>query len=245
MAIGPDRRRALEARGDLIRRVREVEELSQAELASRVGGRQQAIDKIEKGLVEKSALLPEVAKVLNLELDPSTQTLSPTPTTEAKLQIAASFNKIRNVFDGKPDAPTDGAAAKGFGPVPVYNVGFRIVEGTVGQVASDTPAVTTLRPTPLFNVVGAYALFISSDEMAPVCRTGDVLLVNPEKPASPQCEVVLSRPIPGGRELLIRTLMAVDGRSYRLRTWEPRWDTEEDRSAWEACHVVVGKFARP
>src|SRR6266545_7975146 len=57
------------ARGERIRREREAQKLTRVALAKKIGANQQTIEKIERGLIKHSSIMPRVFAALGLEPD--------------------------------------------------------------------------------------------------------------------------------------------------------------------------------
>lgn len=101
-------------------------------------------------------------------------------------------------------------------------------------------------PTILENVRGGYGILITGDSMVPAYRPSDIGLVNPNLPAARDTDVILYHRPPiwqsGEEEAMIKHLVGMNDREWRLEQYNPAQVFAEHRSDWPICHRVVGKY---
>ena len=215
--------------GELIKQRREELNLSQADLARRVGISQPAIKKIESGETDKSKFLPRVALELGLdlaELDPS---LRGAPQTEPDPSLAIPQEHL--VY-GNKDFPI-----------------FASAEGGHGEILITTePVDFQPRPSNLEKVKGAYGLYITGTSMFPEYRNGDTALVNPNLPIIGNEVYVFYGERDGTARATIKHLRTEAPSAWRVTQWNPPEDQPRDfnldRSYWRIAHRVIGKYSR-
>lgn len=211
MSIGPKITAARQAIG-----------ISQGELAKRVGVSQAAIAKIESGMVQRTRIAPELARVLQIplgELDPAFDGQEP-----VGQRLIAGSDLV-----GARDLPVFAAAMGGDGHLIVT---FEAIE-------------YVRRPQPLEHVKEGYGVLITGESMVPAYDPGDIALVNPRMPPIVDADVVLYHAPPSGEaEAIVKRLLGSTQREWKLRQYNPPLDFTEDRVDWKVCHRVVGKYAR-
>jgi phage repressor protein C with HTH and peptisase S24 domain len=98
------------------------------------------------------------------------------------------------------------------------------------------------RPRNLIGREGAYGLFISNDDMAPVFRYGDIVWVDPILPPARDSEVVVEG---RDRTAAIGTLTMLNREAVTVEVLKPeRRKIEMEREADTKVHRIVGKEAR-
>lgn len=120
------------------------------------------------------------------------------------------------------------------------------VEGGAGAfIISSEPIDWTIPPAGLRKVADAYGVLVSSDSMIPAFRPGDIAFVHPHLPPSPNTEVILEREERDGtRYGMIKTLVRVGAKDYRLKQWNPEEEFSKSKKEWPKCQTVVGRFKR-
>lgn len=101
-------------------------------------------------------------------------------------------------------------------------------------------------PTILENVRGGYGILITGDSMVPAYRPSDIGLINPNLPPARDTDVILYHRPPiwqsGEEEAIIKHLVGMNDREWRLEQYNPAQIFTEHRSDWPICHRVVGKY---
>jgi len=123
--------------------------------------------------------------------------------------------------------------------VPIYSA----AEGGKGHIIIDLNPIEEVRPPDeLIRVRDAYGILIVGESMVPAYRPGDVAWVNPHKPIERDTDVVLYHVPPHGEaEAIIKTLIGMSNREWKLRQYQPPRDFTESRADWTVCHRIVGK----
>lgn len=123
--------------------------------------------------------------------------------------------------------------------VPIYSA----AQGGRGHIIIDTNPIEEARPPDeLMHVRDAYGILIVGESMVPAYKPGDVAWVNPHKQAERDTDVVLYHVPPNGEaEAIIKTLIGISQREWRLRQYQPPRDFTESRIDWPICHRIVGK----
>ena len=193
--------------------------ISQAELARRVGVSQPMITGIEKGRVQDSKYVLEIAAALDLppaEIDPR----------------YGGQQTVHQPIEIEP-----------LGSIPV----FKLLSGVDGSVILTDPISYSHRPPNLVHVRSAYALLIDNEEMSPEFEPGDVLFVNPHLPTLPGYSYVFSHQRTAGLAL-IRRLHDFKQNLYLVEAWSEKKKNNLhfglDASVWLICDRIVGKQSR-
>ncbi len=123
--------------------------------------------------------------------------------------------------------------------VPVYAA----ARGGEGHLIIDfNPVEQVSPPDEIARVRGAYGILIVGDSMVPAYRPGDIAWVNPHKPLERDTDVVLYHVAPHGEaEAIIKALVGITERYWKLRQYNPPMDFNESRADWTVCHRIVGK----
>lgn len=192
--------------------------MSQAELARRVGISQPMIVEIEKGRVQTTKFVIEIARALDLqphEIDPRY---------------------------GEHAAPLQIISLEALGDLPIR----RVVERSGKLSLLPTPIDSLSRPSMLASVRDAYAVLMPDDTMTPEFEPGDVLLIHPHLPPVSGHSYVFNEASEGA--ILIRRLTGQSHDRWNARVWNPPGaDSGEAtlaRHDWPDLHRIIGKFSR-
>jgi phage repressor protein C with HTH and peptisase S24 domain len=171
---------------------REEMGLSQAGLARRIGVKPQSIQQLEAGQVEHPHYLLELARALGER-------------PEWLLYGEAA---------GPPGGRTPGPRPPGARDLPVLGsaVGGDDVIGDLNGPANEFVA----RPPVLAAVDNAFALYVTGESMEPRYFAGEIIYVNPNRPVTPGCFVVVELADHRGfvKRLVRRTAKAVVVEQY-------------------------------
>lgn len=120
---------------------------------------------------------------------------------------------------------------------------FSAAQGGKGHIIIDLNPIDEARPPDeLLRVRDAYGILIVGESMVPAYRPGDVAWVNPHKPVERDTDVVLYHVPPHGEaEAIIKTLIGISQREWKLRQYQPPRDFTESVADWPICHRIVGK----
>jgi hypothetical protein len=134
----------------------------------------------------------------------------------------------------EPEPPRFGTSV-----VPIYAA----AQGGKGHIIIDFNPIEEARPPDeLIRVRDAYGILIVGESMVPAYKPGDVAWVNPHKPIERDTDVVLYHVPPNGEaEAIIKTLIGMSQRDWKLRQYQPARDFTESRIDWPVCHRIVGK----
>lgn len=142
-----------------------------------------------KKLSVHSRNLAKLAKALDLEPGEIAAALSASATQEAG-QVPRTSRRSEAVRARVP-VPDFQALPR---DLPVYGTAHGSVVPKLGESFALDPARVVRqvrRPTALFGVRDAYAIYVAGESMAPLYRPGDLLVVDPNKPPRPGDTVVL------------------------------------------------------
>jgi len=209
---------------DNLVRFRTAKGMSQADLAKKVGVRQNTIAAIETGATTRTKYLADLARVLGItvdELDPPSA--PPAPGSQVL-----------------PPPPLFGAR-----DFPVY----ASAEGGPGEVIrSIDPIDWVPRPAPVAHVPDAYCMLVSGDSMAPEFRPGDSAIVNPRLPIVGNEVYVFYRELSGEARATIKQLRRATADAWLVSQHNPAAGQKPDftlpRKEWQWAHRVVGKYSR-
>lgn len=158
------------------------------------------------------------------------------PVQRLQSKGAIALPPIRPLDDLRPEATRRGRAD--------FKI-FGTAEGGPGMVIlSSDPIESREWPSILAGVPDSYGVLITNDSMVPALRPGEIALVHPHLPASPDSEVILQRDDHGTRLGMVKTLTRQTSTEYRLKQWNPAKDFTRSKKEWPTCHLVVGKFRR-
>lgn len=208
---------------DNVKRLREKASLSQQELATAIGVRQNTIASIETGKTKRTKYLADIARALRVTVEDLDPEVESNPSTRETLTTQ------QNLLVGERNLPVYAAAEGGRGTL----------------IVSSDPVDYVKRPEPLANVRDGYGILVVGDSMTPAYRPGDTILVHPHLPANPDTEVVLYGLDEDGDELVtIKYLVKYTSKDWHLRQYHPAKEFTLPRSQWTKCHRVVGKYNR-
>lgn len=169
-----------QAFGRRLAKARELAGLTQAQLGDRTGYTQQSIQGIEDGKVARPGKINEIAEavgstvkwLLYEEGEERTPSRGDSLTTATKAPRAAEPNQP-NLRQGGP--------IDGFVRVPVRGQGMGGKDGAL-IFNGDSNMGDILAPPVLFNVPGAYAVYVVGDSMDPKFSEGEVCYIHPFLP---------------------------------------------------------------
>ncbi|VTZ61799.1 LexA family transcriptional regulator [Sinorhizobium medicae] len=208
-------------RGAEIRRAREAMGLSQAELAEKSNVTQQTIDRIERGAVLHSKSYSKLRQFLQLDL-PAYDTW---PYAEGEDSFLLTGRLAQNRREGK----ALDKISRGMIPV-LSNRG-----GTL-HLADAVPQVF-----PFEYAEGVSAYLMTTPEMEPVLKVGDIVVVNPHIPARIGDEVAFSR----DEVIYIRTFIEETDTEWIVTSWSPKQrDSIRKGGNLNKLDVVVAKYNR-
>lgn len=143
---------------------------------------------------------------------------------------------------GEPQRPISRDLLVGARDLPVYGC----AQGGDGDViiVDNNPIEWVLRPEPLFNVPGGFAIYLVGDSMEPVYRQGDRVLIHPSLPAARGEDAMLVRQLPVGFHALVKRVVGWDREKWNLRQFNPAKDFSLPRAEWPSAYSVVGKYNR-
>lgn len=126
----------------------------------------------------------------------------------------------------------------GLRDLPVYSA----AEGGDGVMILDSDPIEYMeRPTELREVKGAYAVYVVNDSMFPAYEPGDKVHVHPGKPIAPGKDVLFVREEKDGtRHALVKRLVRVSERSWKVRQFNPDQIFELPRRIWQRAYRIVG-----
>jgi transcriptional regulator with XRE-family HTH domain len=202
-----------------VARFRKERGLSQEQLARRIGVRQNTIAAIESGTTKKSKYLPDIARVLQVDL--------------ADLDAA----------EGAPRTPTiRGADLVGARDLPLYAT---VEAGEGAVVMSSDPVDEIRRPAPLATVKGAYGVIVSGESMVPALRPGDIVLIHPHLPPKIEDICLFIGQKNGEFVATIKEYVGQTKDHWKVKRYKPE---EKEfllrKSDWQTCHVSVGRYSR-
>jgi len=212
--------------GEIIRRKREEQGWSQAQLGNRVGISQPAIKKIEAGDSRHSKFLPKIAQVLGIPLSDLDLSLS------GGVPAPASESMPAGRIQGERDFPVHASA-----------------EGGPGQIIVSHEAVDFMaRPGKLIHVRDSYGLLITGTSMEPEYRQGDTALVNPHLPVIQGEVYIFYAEKAGEARATIKFLRRASADKWLLSQHNPPDGMAKDftltRREWQWAHRVIGKYSR-
>lgn len=204
-------------------RFRTAKGWSQADLATKIGVRQNTVASIETGATIRTKYLADLARVLGVtvdELDP--------PAGGA----------------GAPAQPLAPPSLYGARDFPVY----ASAEGGPGEIIRSTEPIDWVpRPAPA-QTPDAYCILISGESMSPEFRPGDSAIVNPRLPIIGGEVYVFFRELQGEARATIKQLRRQSADSWLVSQHNPppgqKADFSLPRREWQWAHRVVGKYSR-
>jgi len=227
------------ANGGIGKRIGQAIELrgsSQSAVAKHFGITQSAVNQwIAKDKAPRIERIEALARLLNIHAmwlltgrgliaddlpDPST-TLSKTSPAYKSEVVFAPNQRGSNLRD-----------------LPVYGA----AEGGDGVMILDSDPIEYMdRPSGLQEVKGAYAVYVVNDSMFPAYEPGDKVHVHPGKPVVPGKDVLFVREEKDGtRHALIKRLVRVSDKSWKVRQFNPDSTFELSRKIWQRAYRIVG-----
>ena len=210
--------------GDIIRALREGQNLSQAALAKKVGVSQATIDKIERGESTRTRFLSEIATALGVSVDglkAGGKVVIPQPNQR-------NFSSQGSLPSGREDLPIYASAQGGQGEI----------------IINYDPIDYVQRPSPLENVKGGYAMYIVGDSMAPAFEQGDLVLVNPHLPYKANDDVLIFKDHDHEHAAVVKRLVKATADLWHLKQFNPDKTFTLSRKEWPKWQVIVGKYSR-
>ncbi|MBS7696249.1 MULTISPECIES: LexA family transcriptional regulator [unclassified Chelatococcus] len=214
--------------GEAVRAAREAKGWSQDKLAEAVGTTQSSIDRIERGLVARSRIAPEVAMALGIPLHGRIITTQWPPQTAGGSVGAVDF----------PIKPRVVAAPSG--QIPVYAA---MEEDGEILIAND-PIDFMKRPEPLEGIEGGYAIYVVGDSMAPEYEPGDLAIVHPRLPPVSGTTCIFYASDLGEGRAMMKRLVRPRQSKWQVKQWSPAKELDLDRAEWPVCHRVVARHVR-
>ena len=229
-------------------------ELSQSELAKRVGVKPQSIQAIEIGRVRSTKFAIAMARELGVSAEWLAHETGEAPegwpplSLEHGQQIVTEAPKESSIFgdaSGQPQPPVYHIDAQMLGwsgdlppkgSVPL----LQAARGGMDQemFVEDGPIDYIPLPPCLLNVPKGYAMLVVGDSMHPVYRPGTVIYVNPNlRPAVGDGVVIWKK----NKSILVKALARRRPHVYTLHEYQPKErDFEVPRSDVAEIHVIVG-----
>ncbi len=199
--------------GQRIRVRRRELNLSQAQLAERVGVSQQTVNRIENGQVGASRWLKPLLDVLGMDApDDKVALLSPLPSTTPKPNAS-------------PPAPVSWSGDR----LPMMG---QVAGGDDGRfILNGQKIMDVLAPPQLVGVPGAYGVFVHGTSMFPRYEPGEAVFVNPHIPVRTSNYVVAQ--IAGDNEAddaagYVKRFISMNSNELVLEQIEPREDVPEN-----------------
>lgn len=156
------------------------------------------------------------------------------------------------LYPGKPQSNPDafrptlipGSELVGESNFPIYGAA---AGGAAGHLIIDYNPIQYVRwPSILAGVRGAYGIRVDGESMVPAFRPGDFALVHPHALPESETDVILfdHDPKTGDAEALIKRLIGVTEKVWKLEQYNPAKKFTADRADWPICHRVVGRYDR-
>lgn len=211
-----------EARGLTLDQVAEIANTTNQQVSMLENGRRRLTDNWMRRLAPAFGVGPSA---LMDPAEPAMSLVLPAPPKPGEPQRPIS----RDLLVGARDLPVYGCAQGGEGDV---------------IIVDDDPIEWVLRPEPLFNVPGGFAIYLVGDSMEPVYRQGDRVLIHPSLPTARGEDAMLVRQLPVGFHALVKRVVSWDRDKWNLRQFNPAKDFSLPRTEWPLAYSVVGKYNR-
>ena len=188
-----------------------------AELARRVETTRQQIGRLKNG---QRRMTKEWAERIAPHLDCSpAELLFEGETTVAKIP-----------------APTDGTQ------IPVF---ASAQAGPDGMTIDSDPIDYTPSPPQLLGVKAAFAVYVVNDSMEPKYRQGDMLWIDPSRPAIQNDYVLIElAPEDGERRALVKQLVKFNAEELVVKQYNPATEVEIDVSTVVRVWLIAGNLER-
>ncbi len=222
---------------------------SQSAVAKHFAISQSAVNQwIAKDKAPKVARLSELARFLNVDLEwllngrgamvadlrasdggDRTMPAAPTSSTHSTANFTPSSSEVLFAGHRRGNTVRD---------LPVYSA----AEGGDGVMILDSDPIEYMeRPVELQEVKGAYAVYVVNDSMFPAYEPGDKVHIHPGKPIAPGKDVLFMREEKDGtRHALIKRLVRVSDKSWKVRQFNPDTTFELPRKTWQRAYRIVG-----
>jgi DNA-binding XRE family transcriptional regulator len=232
---------------NIIRTRRAEMKIGQGELAEMIGAHAQTMNKIERGEIDFSRFFSKIEEALQIEEGALVRAGSGrqvfvlhgnlshrTAARATQEQLDAKFTRVNNTLSEATDLPLYASNS---------------IAGEDFMTLSPEPISLTVRPTPLANVRGAYAVLVSTPTMIPAYEPGDTIWVHPHLPAEHHKDVLLRRDAEGkpGSESILGRLTGETSTHWLVREHNTRHKASPRRVAkkvYPHCHRTIGKLCR-
>lgn len=206
---------------------REARNMTQIELAERIGKDKSIISKIEKGTVRMTRF------------------------TQPALAQALSISEEQLFRSPKDDA----AMAKGFYPTfldPDFQPKTYLADLPVYEATSSGPAGMSMRfelvewlhrPEPLRNVPSAFAIYVTQRAMVPAFHPGDLVLIHPNRPpATGTPALILHKAEGDSHPAVIGEITNQDGEEIAYRLHADGSEHTIHQTDLHAAYRIIGTF---
>lgn len=192
---------------------------------------QAAISKFELDLTKRPRGLPELARTLRVT-EPSLRTGAGFP---QEIGDNAGFDSVQPHAKIVPEPVRTDVGSE----IPLYSLS----QGADGSemILKRRPVRETIRcPDRLEKVRGVLAVYIPDDTMSPSLKVGHIGIVHPTRPAEVGDECLfIGAESNAGEFVVIRELVRVSLKSWRVRQHNPPREYDLQRSEWSRAHVIV------
>lgn len=214
--------------------------MTQEDLASATGMKQQGIAAIESGRVSRPRLLREIASTLRTK---ERWLLWGEEPKEPEAE-GADQQRLEETADNAARIPR----ARLVGTVRDFPI-YSSAEGGLGQIIVSTDPIDIYpRPAPVEHVKDAYGLYVTGESMIPEFEPGDIAIVNPRLPIIANVTAILYAEDHGEARATIKRVRRFNDEMWYLRQWNPPPGMEPDftllRTVWQIGHRVVGRYTR-
>lgn len=214
-----------------IKRLRESKGWTQTDLARAAGTYPQTIQTIESGRVRRPQIIVQLAEALGVQPSDLYVDNGYEPSTRRR-RSTATPEKIEK----QPYNPfTDNTK------VPIYG---QVIGGRDGRFSFNGQELGRAdAPPALRDVKDAYAVYVSGESMEPRFSAGHLVFVNPHKPATRGCNVVVQvRPEHDGEppEGFVKEYVRQNGERLILRQFNPDQEIEISVDDVVSIHRIVG-----
>jgi transcriptional regulator with XRE-family HTH domain len=220
--------------GQRIRYAREAAGLTQSQVAEHFGIKRVSVTQWEGDITRPATeKLAELAELLNTEASWLLEAKGFPPLFKPKPERGIAI---------EPQDIIPGERLVGTRKLPVYAAAM----GGSGHVLINFDAVDQVKmPHVLENVRGGYGILVKGTSMVPAYREDDIALVHPHLAPARDTDCVFYHTPPkelGEAEAMIKHLIGINDREWRLEQYRPLLEFSESRADWPICHRVVGKY---